>query len=698
MKKPRVIAPVPTAPARLEILVPALIFISALVLAVCGLYPSLGPCDSAEMPMDVPRFELLHSPGYPLYLVAARLFCMLPVGNIPYRLNLFAGFLFACAAVMLWHILLEIRRPDSAPPAPEQSLAAALAAVGLLTAPLLYRYAVAAEVFSLHALIILILLWLSTRLCLRQEKKDAFWAAFLMGLGLGNHHTLIFLAPTLFLVAWPLLTPRVFSRLLALFCLGFSIYPIVWVLVHHDLSLQSWLTLKKVLFREDFGTFSLAQGLITTKAEVTAAWALGWMKNFALETARNFSPIGLLLGLLGAAHLCRRRAALGAAILLAWLLSGPFFTLLCRMPPDELSVELIHKFWVMPLVVFAVLVGAGFLAALEKLRERPWLLRSVLVLTTCGLALQFACVTQKQSRRGCFIVEDYGKNLLRSLPQGASLLLRGDTEIFSLVYLRDVAHYRADVNVVHIPAAPPSWSSYEAWLAGMINGRFKKGERVFLAAPSLPLLGAWTQAFSVLSQGLVCEIRPKAAPPQQPSYPFLLQTHPEQARGFDEDYFLAPVLNSEALGDRALGDFYVERGDWRSADACYERTLFSKAPSMPRATGMAYLHAAVDLPAARSLFSSKGIRILEELKDKDSEALYFLGIGHLMLGDEKTARDYARRSLSLDSKNSEAHNLLGITYANLKQYRQAERLFRQALALDPKSEVARANLAKLPRH
>ena len=54
-------------------------------------------------------------------------------------------------------------------------------------------------------------------------------------------------------------------------------------------------------------------------------------------------------------------------------------------------------------------------------------------------------------------VEDYGKQILDSMPQGAMLLLNGDIMVNSVRYLQQVEGYRPDVVAFFVPTMTWSW-------------------------------------------------------------------------------------------------------------------------------------------------------------------------------------------------------------------------------------------------
>lgn len=72
--------------------------------------------------------------------------------------------------------------------------AALLAAGGFAFSPLVWHYAIQAEVFALNNLLAATLLYLTARYARRADDTTAFAGAFVIGLGVSNQHTVVFYA------------------------------------------------------------------------------------------------------------------------------------------------------------------------------------------------------------------------------------------------------------------------------------------------------------------------------------------------------------------------------------------------------------------------------------------------------------------------------------------------------------------------
>ncbi|MEW5719852.1 MAG: DUF2723 domain-containing protein, partial [Chloroflexota bacterium] len=203
-----------------------LIFIAALALYLRTTCPTLGGgWDSEEFQSAAYTLAIAHSTGYPLYLILGKIFTTLaPIGNIAYRMNALSAILTALAVVFVYLNARLLTKHD---------LAAVATTALFATNAAVWRQAGVASVGPLNllllsALVYALLLWRarpSTSLRSAQGTPLTV-AAFIFGLGLAHHRTILFLAPAI--AIFVLLTdpgiirrPREWAR--ALFWLAFPL-------------------------------------------------------------------------------------------------------------------------------------------------------------------------------------------------------------------------------------------------------------------------------------------------------------------------------------------------------------------------------------------------------------------------------------------------------------------------------------------
>ena len=77
---------------RLDFAISLSLFSAVFTLYIRTLAPSLLYGDSAEFQTTAYTLGIGHPTGYPIYMLIAKLFTFLPVGEIAYRVNLFSAF------------------------------------------------------------------------------------------------------------------------------------------------------------------------------------------------------------------------------------------------------------------------------------------------------------------------------------------------------------------------------------------------------------------------------------------------------------------------------------------------------------------------------------------------------------------------------------------------------------------------------
>lgn len=165
---------------RLDPALPPALFITALALYLRTLAPSLLYGDSAEFQTIAYTLGLGHPTGYPVYVLFAKLFTFLPIGEIAWRVNFFSAF---CAALTVTIIFLIDCQLGAA------SIPALFGALTLAVAPLFWKQAAIAEVYAPGAAFLALVFYAVLRWRETKASRWLFLAGLLGGLSLGIHAT-----------------------------------------------------------------------------------------------------------------------------------------------------------------------------------------------------------------------------------------------------------------------------------------------------------------------------------------------------------------------------------------------------------------------------------------------------------------------------------------------------------------------------
>lgn len=178
--------------------------------------------DCGELIAASYRGGVAHPSGYPLYCILARLFAVLPLGEVAWRYNLFSALCGAAAVGLIVLIMARLL------PRNEQSTLWSAAGAALLLAGFTFFGAqcVIAEVYAPSGLLLAVILFCTIQW---REQHDKHWPlllALLLGLTFNSHLSGIFLWPGVLFYLWPQIKVLRVHRLAAmalLFLLGFSV-------------------------------------------------------------------------------------------------------------------------------------------------------------------------------------------------------------------------------------------------------------------------------------------------------------------------------------------------------------------------------------------------------------------------------------------------------------------------------------------
>lgn len=175
-------------------MIPAILLTLPITVYLLTLCPTVYFGDSGELTAAAYALGIPHASGYPLYALVGKGFCLLPFGNVAFRVNLMSAFFAAAAAGAVYSLILKMG---------SSRIGGLVGGLVLAFAPLLWMQAVCAEVYSLHAfflaLMVRVLWWWDEK----REFCGLLAFVFIVGLSFGNHLQTVMLAPgVLWIVLW----------------------------------------------------------------------------------------------------------------------------------------------------------------------------------------------------------------------------------------------------------------------------------------------------------------------------------------------------------------------------------------------------------------------------------------------------------------------------------------------------------------
>jgi hypothetical protein len=433
--------------------IPAALFAGTLAVYVRTLRPSFGWLDTSELITAAYHLGVGHNPGYPTFMIVGHLFSWLPIGTVAYRLNLMAAVMGALAIVLLYLVCLRVTR---------NRIASALAALTLAFSYTLWDLTTEAEVYTLHACLMLGAILALLRWRDEGRDRDLYLGWLVVGVSMGNHALTALVIPALALLmllerGGRQLWPRRIRGCAGAFLAGAAVYLYVPLraMANPPPEVNNPHTLRA--FWQLLSAPGCRPLMFSMSAGEVALRTLG----FARRTVRELGPFGIGPALLGVSLAMRADAKLTAALLL--LLGIDVFYAV------NYNIFDIYSYFLPAYLVLAVFLAMG----LERIiawgaRALLWLQRGIekglttprrtalvtallMYLPVWGFSANFRLVDASQDRGA----EDFARNTFAVVERGAVII--GDWwSIAPLGYLKYVEGLRPDVT---LSVALSSWDS-----------------------------------------------------------------------------------------------------------------------------------------------------------------------------------------------------------------------------------------------
>jgi hypothetical protein len=498
----------------------------ALALYVRTLAPTVAGGDSGELITVGATLGVAHPPGYPLYTLLAKLFTLLPWGAVAQRVNLLSAVCSAGAAALLCR---AVRRWTG------DAWCGVLSAGAFAFSPLVWPYAVTAEVFPLNNLLVsalLLVVVLAEGADDRRTRRGLCMFALVSGLALSNHHTSVFvIAPLGAYLLWrarALLSPRLLAAMAGAGAVGLSPYLYLpWAASRHPLVAwgdpSSWSGFWSHLLRREYGTFRLA----SEEVGASGAWLprVAHVARTLAVTTFGLAPVLVVASFAAAVRPRTPRGRLAALVLGTLVLYVGTFAALANARWDDLLHRTVEdRFWQQAVVLAAALMGVG----LREIADRASRLASPLVATATAAVMAIAHFGASDQRGHTFF-RDYGRAILDGLPPRAILLITSDEAVGAVRYLQQVEGLRPDVRTLPTGQVTRPWFRPQARQLGV---ELPAGDaftaRAFLDANAahapievvnrVPWLATLEEAYALWPVGFAEELTRKDAPPSLPEW------------------------------------------------------------------------------------------------------------------------------------------------------------------------------------
>lgn len=419
-----------------------IIFFPIFALYLFTLAPSFTVGDSGEFCASSVLLGLPHSPGYPLFCLLGKVFAvLLPWGNFAYRINILSAIFGAASISVLYKVLVSMdycREHDDSIACQSLKPAFIISVVMLAVSPAFWRSAVQSEVFALNSFFVSMIL-------LSLQKEKYYLASYLFGLGLGNHHTLVFLFPVL---VFAIFKDKLYRHInLPAFAIaaaaGLTIYLYLPIRSLKNPGLdwgnpENLQNLWHVISRQDYGSFALTA---SQKLQYSLTMSFQQIARFVSASRVQWTIAGFLIGIIGWYFGLRKKYPYALILFILWLFTGPGFVLLANLSFNSEADGILERFYIFSNILLVFPLAWGFDGIVYRFR-------GVTVFLMIGLLTIIILRFNQINWRNYYLAFDYGRNLLRTLkPNSIFFMDGGDDTFYSMAYLVFAEKRRTDIEL-----------------------------------------------------------------------------------------------------------------------------------------------------------------------------------------------------------------------------------------------------------
>jgi len=418
------------------------------LIAVFQLYlftmpPAFKSNDSPETITSAYMLGISHPPGYPLFVMAAKIFSLLPIGAPAFRINLFSAFL-AIITLLLTYFL--IRQNTYRLFNYENRIMNLLGVLILAFSYIFWNQAIEAKggIYMLNLLLLTVILFYSLRLFNSYNSKYLYLISYIYGMSLTNHWpSMIILLPAFgfFLVKYFKQIKVINWVLIILFAIiGLSVYAYLPIRSSYDGAFvfmakpNTWANFWWTLFRSGYSELPAP----------SLSLYIGQVREFLNLFINNYSFLWILI-FFGGFVLAKKSLNVFLFYTSAIIIYTGMVVFYNR---TETGWAWMLDIFLMPaqyILLIFVICGACFAMVLIKQRMlKQTVIGLVAAITIFSVVVHF----QRNDRRYDYLAYDYGNNLLNTMEQGSMFMAEGDHNMLPIYYLQIIEKKRQDIKFI----------------------------------------------------------------------------------------------------------------------------------------------------------------------------------------------------------------------------------------------------------
>jgi tetratricopeptide (TPR) repeat protein len=665
--------------------IPFILIIISFIVYLSTICPTVYLGDSGELTVAAFSLGIPHPSGYPLYALIGKLFCLIPIGSIGFRMNLMSVF-FSLGTV--WIVYSIINKITSS------LISSVFGAFMLAFTPLFWLQTVSAEVYPLHTFFVALLISI---LIHWDEKRDLCYLAlfaFIAGLSFLNHLQTIMLAPSVlfFLIISDrkgFLNLKTFIILSVLFLLALTVY------IYLPIRTQTGAAIHWGDPDNMKNFFDVISGKNHRSEYVFNMTFMEYMirgRDAFMIIIKQFWVI-LLFGVWGFIKLPLMRWKI---FYLGIIIFDFFYTVFLNTVYIEIT-----SFNLPTLIVIAILAGAGVSDLLKRCRgiffksnTRLYRISNIAccLVPVIFLASNYNICDQSRNYNGY----EHALNIFRTINNGGIVIVGGDNNLFPITYARIVERMREDVilydrynlffKMPYMDDTNGTFVYYGKWddlLADLEKKVIERrsGYGVYYSLFNPHLISSVPEYYSLIPYGILTRVVNDRIEIDQKKRAQIWNYYAAESL---EDNFYRDYMNREITAY-----YHYNKGK-------HLIMLGGIEPGLRRlklASQIAYDDDLIHTEL--SLFLSDYGLFDEAKEELDRSLLYYQdlagvynnwGYYYSKRGDLANAVDSFNKAIDLDPKNILYHNNLGFVLLDAGRNDSAIEIFRNSLSINSKQE------------
>lgn len=465
--------------------------------------PSVSFWDCGEYIATSYILGVPHPPGSPLQVLVRRIFTLLPIGSeIAFRSNLFSVLVSSLTAAFLYLCIYEIITRFKKPNTPvEKLIAHGSGIMGAVIASFsftVWHNAVESESYAPATFLLVFSLWLALTWAKRMKRKFLLVIGYIFGLSIGFHLTPLLAAPAV-LIFVLIIRPDIIKDLkfifiiILLFLMGTTTYGYLVIRARqnpaiNEASPTDFQKFWDVFTRKQYGPMKLLprQTQLETEMGVIPAFAeqlkmyfkyLSWQwtpypreeamgQTISPQTrlySRAFTTLFLFLAFFGmfSCYKLNRKVFLLFFITLFFASVGLVGYMNFKFSPSDPNpqhqpreVRERHYFFGPSFVLFGFFIGMAVYGCFETLSRFRLVAYLIFPLTLVPIIGNYH---SHANRRGNYIADDFGYNMLSSCDDNSILFTNGDNDTFPLWFAQEVKKVKPTVVVCNFSLLNTPW-------------------------------------------------------------------------------------------------------------------------------------------------------------------------------------------------------------------------------------------------